>query len=262
MGQSMDTADPGRDRAADGAAVVVPPQPAPVVPLHSPDARRHRGRDDLDELIDELLPDVDDGPGWADVTLIIAGAALLAWVAVGSGPSAALVGGLVAIGLGCVLPARSLWRAAGRHRERRRRRALLASGMRLDVTSDASGRLVAAYEALLVRSARVDPDVAGAAIAAAHGALVEVASLLAGRVPAPGRERDYVEQRASAVERLASALGDPAVPPDSAEPYAEPSPAAAVVEARDELDSMTGTSTVTRLEELAAEAQARDGRRL
>src|SRR4029453_885237 len=55
--------------------------------------RRPRDPDDLDDLIDELLPDVDDPPGWFDVGLIGVGAGLLLWVAIGSPPPIGLRAG-------------------------------------------------------------------------------------------------------------------------------------------------------------------------
>jgi hypothetical protein len=257
----MTVADQGGDATDDPTTVVVPVRPGPVLRLRAAGPGRRRGRDDLDELIDDLLPDVEDGPGRADAALVIAGAALVAWGTVGSGPPAALVGGAVAVGLGCVLPARSLWRAAGRRRRQRRRRALLGAGVALDVSTRAPARLVAAYELLLDRTGRLDPDIAGASVAAAHGALSEVASLLSGRPPSPGRELDYVEERAVAIERLAAALAPAPGEGVAAPGEASPAGTATVVDARDELDGLTGASTVTRLDDLAAEARARDGHR-
>jgi hypothetical protein len=221
--------------------VIVPRAPGPLV---RPEAGGRRG-DDLDDLIDDLLPDTDEGPGLVDAGLLAGGAGLLAWSVLGTAPDAATIAGIAAVGLGSILPLRAGWRWVAE----RRHRALLRRGTPLLVRDPVVARLVAAYEELAT-----GPE---AARAAAHAALQEVASLLAGRAPASERERGYVTARAEAVEDLAAAVAelespqwdDPTVDPDL------------VVEAREELDAIGGMTSLSRLDELTTEMRARGRRR-
>ena len=221
----------------DDGIVIVPPTPAPLV---RPEGGGRR-RDDLDELIDDLLPDTDEGPGPVDAGLLAGGAGLLAWTVLGNPPELATFAGVAALGLGSILPVRAAWRwLSGRRREAR-----LARGTPLRVGDATVARLVAAYEQL-----DAAPD---AARAAAHAALTEVASLLQGRVPASDRERRYVAARTEAVEGLVAALAevDPAAGDDAAVDTD------LVVEAREELDALGGMTSLSRLDELIAEVRSR-----
>jgi len=231
----------GRDpEAGDDDVVVVPYAPGPLVRPDAGDGRRHP--DDLDNLIDELLPDTTEGPGPVDAALLAGGAALVGWAAIGSPPAAAVVAGATALCLGSILPVRAAWRA----RTGRRREAELTSGVLLRTGDPSLARLVASYDALDEVSATTDE-----ARAAAHGAVLEVASLLEGRTPASDRERHYVDVRVAAVHKLVRALeelptGDPdAIPRDL------------VVEAREELDALGGVSALSRLDDVTEEVRAR-----
>jgi len=228
--------------------VVVPHVPGPLFLL---DARRGRDRDDLDDLIDDLFPDVEERPGWFDAGLLVLGAGLLTWGALGGAPTSVTVLGIVAVVLGCVLPIRTMWRRSQRRQQQRRREALLAKGAPVDVSSAVTERLVEAYESLL-RLGDVRED-ALPAIAAAHGALLEVASLLGGRPPGSASEREYIEKRAVAVEVLSVALRELSQLEKSASGV-ELSPGA-LVEARDELDQLVAFGSVSRLEELTREVR-------
>lgn len=224
---------PGRD--GDDRIVLVPPTPGRLVR-----PGRHN-KDGLDDLIDELLPDTDEGPGPMDAALVAGGAAVVAWSVLGSPPVAVTVAGVAALGLGCILPLRSGWRwLVGR---RQARAALLS----LDDPEVA--RLVEAYEALDDVPATTD-----AARAAAHGAMLEVASLLDGRTPASDAERRYVAARTTAVEGLVAALREL----ELAGPVIDGQPAPdLVVEAREELDALGGVSALSRLDDVTAEVRAR-----
>jgi hypothetical protein len=227
----------GQDGDDDGAVVLVPAAPGRLVR-----PGRRRG-DDLDELIDELLPDTDEGPGPTDVALLTGGAAVVAWTVFGSPPAVATMAGVAALGLGSILPVRSAWRwLSGRRRSRQAR-------LRIDDAGVA--RLVAAYETL-----DDVPATTAEARAAAHGALLEVASLLEGRTPASDAERRYVGARVTAVEALVAALHEL-----DAAPAVDGAPAPElVVEAREELDALGGVSALSRLDDVTAEVRAR-GRR-
>jgi hypothetical protein len=224
----------------DGGVVWVPPAPGPLV--------RPGGaaRDGLDDLLDELLPGTEEGPGATDAALIAGGGAVVAWAVVGSPPVAAAVAGAVALGLGCILPVRSLWRwAAGRRRP--------AGGLGVPLRSDHHllARLVGAYTALDAMAA-TPPEARGAA----HGALLEVATLLGGRTPASDAEARYVAARAEGVERLVAAVEELEAGPVEGE---GPAPEL-VVEAREELDALGGMGALARLDDVTADIEGR-GRR-
>ena len=155
--------------------------------------------------------------------------------------------GIAALGLGCILPVRSAWRwVAGR-----RRRAAGAGGIPLRIDHHALARLAEAYEALDGLPATTDP-----ARAAAHGAVLEVASLLDGRTPASAGENRYVGVRVAAVEDLVLALRalDAGGPAESETPPVAPD---LVIEAREELESLGGVSALSRLDDVTAEIRAR-----
>lgn len=219
--------------------VIVPPKPGPLVRPGT-----GKDRDGLDDLIDELLPDTDEGPGPTDAALVAGGGAVVAWALLGSPPAVATVAGVVVLGLGCILPLRWAWRwVAGR------RGAGAGAGVLLRVDHDLLARLIAGYDAVDGLAATT-----GEARAAAHGAVLEVASLLEGRTPASEGETRYVAARLSALEALVAALGElddgaaPALAPDL------------VVEAREELDALGGVSALSRLDDVTADIRAR-GRR-
>ena len=226
--------------------VVVPHRPGPLVTLSGDSAAAgRRSPDDLDLLIDDLFPDTEEGPSWFDLALAAVGVGLLAWGSVAGGPSWAIGLGVVALALGAILPLRWAWRTVVARRESRRRSALLAAGVPLDVSAASTARLAAAHAAALASLPSADP-----AMAAAHAAVLEAATLLAGRAPSTPDEQSYVDARASAIESLTAALLD--------RPAASGPDASLVLEARAELDALTGSSALTRLEDLAAEAR-RDG---
>ena len=239
-------------RAGERALVVVPHRVGPLVSLDTP--RSKRGRDDLDELIDDLFPQVEEGPGWFDAALVIVGAGLVGWGWAGNGPGIVTVVGVVALALGCILPLRAAWRRAQQGRAQRRRKGLLETGLPIDASSPATAALVGAYEDLLELANRAGPE-PDSAIAAAHGALLEVASLLKGRAPTSERELGYVEKRAAAVAALVAALGElPAASESPADDLSAFDPDV-LVAALEELDEITQFNSMTRLEELIAEAR-------
>ena len=70
--------DEGRDpdqQRRDTPLVFVPVRPGPVIDPR--DQAEGRERDDLDDLVDELFPEVDGEPGLFDVGLLIVGAAMV-----------------------------------------------------------------------------------------------------------------------------------------------------------------------------------------
>ena len=199
---------PGPTGQSEGAVplVVVPHTPGPLVrpDTTGPGGTRRRDRDDLDELIDELFPDTDEPPGGFDAAVLVAGAALVGWAVAADGPTWALVVGIGCVALGLVLPLRWLWRRAVASRAGRRRSAVLARGVPLRTDDPDTARLVRAYDDLLALAA--SPGVPAPVDAAAHGALLEVATLLDGRPVGSPAERTYVTTRTAAIEDLVAAL--------------------------------------------------------
>ncbi|MGH9187553.1 MAG: hypothetical protein ACRD0U_17345 [Acidimicrobiales bacterium] len=226
----------------------MPHVPGPLISL---EARAGRPSDDLDELVDELFPDTDERPGWFDAVLAAGGGALATWAFLAGASTALVVVGLVGLALGCILPARSAWHWVRAGSTRRRREKLVTAGVSMQVTEPVTIRLVDAYEQLVPVAEACEPGLQTAAVAAAHGALMEAATLLAGRGPASDAEREYIAKRASAIEELTRALRPPAASP--------PDPAA-LVEAREEVDELDGLNSLSRLEELTTEARNRDER--
>jgi hypothetical protein len=236
--------------------VVVPHRPGPLLPLETSNNRR--GPDDLDALVDSLFPEVEERAGWVDATLAIGGAGLLAWAWIGSAPTIVTVLGIGALALGCILPLRAAWRRARRRSERRRRETLMRQGVPLDISSPRTAALTATYDALLGLEQRSGRGFDDPGIAAAHSALLEVASLLNGRAPTSDRQLDYIDRRAAALNDLLAALQEIEATTDAERdddaPALHPD---ALVDAREELDQIAPLNAVTRLEELIAEAKAR-----
>ena len=232
----------------------MPHRPGPLISLDA--SRSKRGPDDLDELVDSLFPEVDERPGWFDATLAIGGAVLLAWAWIGAAPGIVTVLGVAALALGCVLPLRAAWRRARQRRQRRRREGLLQPGVPLDVSAEGTAALVATYEDLLVLLVGPGRGFDDPAISAAHSALLEVASLLKGRTPTSQRQLDYVDKRTAALADLVAALREiVSSSPAPSEDDASSLHPDTLVEAREELDRIAPFNSVTRLEELSAEAR-------
>lgn len=233
---------------------MVPHQPGPLISLGT--GRPGRSRDDLDDLIDDLLPDVEEPPGLFDLGLIVAGLALVGWSLLAGGPTTALVVGLIGVALGSVLPLRSGWRRLEHRRTRRRHRESLRRGSPLDVSSTEVAALEKSYRELWNVTQRLDAGLAQTARAAAHGAMLEVASMLGGRAPRTRAELDYVAARTRAITDLVAALK---VDADRADAATDDIASDLVVAARRELDELEPSNAVTQIDDLLAE-QRRHGR--
>jgi hypothetical protein len=238
--------------------VVVPRRPGPVIFLD--DDRPRRERDDLDDLIDDLLPEVDEEPGWFDVALLLVGGGLLLWPWVGDVRPIVAAAGVVALCLGCVLPIRTGWRHAARRRAYSRRYGLLARGVLLDISSPNVAALVRAYDDLFRVAGGSSPWIGGQATPAAHVALMEVASMLGGHPPRSERQRAFIDQRGRAVADLCDALRElpsPAPKTPSGDPF--PIEPDVLVETWEGLDQISPFNSVTRIEAIIDEARLRRG---
>jgi hypothetical protein len=242
--------------------VVVPWAPGPLIVPHAGE----RAPDEVEEFVDELFgPDVDEKPGWFDAFLFLTGTTLFVWALLsGASPALTVIGAGAAL-LGCVLPARTLWRGLRRRGSQRRRRAAMTSGLPLLASDPVTGKLVAAYGRL--QEAATLPDVgpiAEEAVNAAHQALVEAATLLNGAAPSGAAEEEYVSSRARAVEKLAGALEQHHQLRAAMQAREELESAdadrelerAARLQATEELDARLGPASLDRLSSLTQELEA------
>jgi hypothetical protein len=129
-------------------------------------------------------------------------------------------------------------------------------GLPLDASSAPTAALIDAYDELFEIVQTNTSQSQEVVVAAAHSALLEVASLLEGGAPSTDRQIDYVDKRRTAIAELGQTLqrtmslrsdviDQPRVHPD------------ALVEAREELDQIAPFNAVTRLEALIAETETR-----
>jgi hypothetical protein len=181
-----------------GRVVVVPERPGPLRTLAAPS----EWDVELDTMLDEVFgAPVEEGPGLTDAVLVLVGLAALAAWQLTSRPAWVGVLGAVCLVLGLVLPVRSTFLAVRRRRLARAVSAAIGNGAPLRLDDRSTRRLVHAYDAVLEESA-YDAVAAPEAVSIAHQALIEVASLLEGRVPATASERAYVDERAAALDAL------------------------------------------------------------
>lgn len=246
--------------AAQDRVVIVPQEPGPVRQLSNV-----LHDDDLIDPLDEPA-DPRDRPGRADVLLLVTGVVLLvAGVAVQI--ESLITIGAISLVLGIALPLQAGIRAVRSRRMTSKTRRLLSRGYALDLSSREARALVSAYERVLsvadkAVTGRADESLArqaGEARAAAHRALVEAASLLAGRAPSVAPERTYLRKRIEALNVLAGALTNAtseSVHAEGAEAGVEleavAERAAAVALAREALDQEIGLGSLAQMAELTA----------
>jgi hypothetical protein len=231
------------------ASVVVPARPGPLVPLRDPE----RGRDELDELIDDVFGESDDrGPGPVDAVLVVGGVGAIIAGQAGSLPTVVTVCGAAAVALGAVLPLRSLWRKGGSARRTSRLQSLLGDGVLLRTDHPSVEQLLAAHQRLLSLTAPLAIAPRARVHDVAHAALLEVASLLGGRPPGAQVEVDYVAARTHALDDLASAVTDQRVGDR------ETDRRRALVEARHEVEQLAGSSSLTDASDLSRELLGTD----
>jgi hypothetical protein len=224
--------------------VVVPSRPGPLVRLADVDGER----DEIDTVLDDVFGAPDDaGAGPLDAVLLLGGAAAVIAGLTSLVPTWVLVAGVAAFCLGAILPLRSFWRRAAAARRVARLRSMIGDGVLLQAHVPEVAALVAAHArcaagaAGLVAWRRVQVD------AVAHGAVLEVATLLDGRQPAVPSELQYVGARVAALDALADALARPTLG-DAATDIDE---RRARAEARAEVELLAGNSAVADAEALA-----------
>ncbi len=182
----------------------VPRTPGELTPV---DLRRHRQRDELDVMVDELFgAPTDERPGRLDAALIGIGVAILVWWLISREGNGVLFFGIAVLLIGSVLPLRGVRRRILQRRAARANEALQGAHDVLDAADPAVLDLATAYEELAATAKRSGVSHASEALAAGHQAVAEVASLLAGRSPIVEGEVEYVRKRTDAVRALASEL--------------------------------------------------------
>ena len=231
------------------AAVIVPARPGPLVRLQD----LERGRDEIDELLDDVFGEPDDhGPGPVDAVLIVGGLGSIIGGQAASLPTVVTVCGAAAVALGAVLPLRSLWRRVGSARRASRLQSLLGDGALLRTDHPSIERLLAAHQRLLSVTAPLATAPRARVHDVAHAALLEVASLLGGRAPGAQVEVDYVAARSRALEDLAATVADPRVGDG------ETDRRRALVAARHEVEQLAGNSSLTDASDLSRELLGTD----
>lgn len=246
------SADDGDVAGMDHPAVIVPIRPGPMIVVGR--AARKRQTDDLDDLIDELFPEIEGGPGWFDVALLAGGIGLLVAGLVASKTALAVIGvGLLLLGV--ILPLRMLWRRLDEQRRRSRYRREKSQGLVLSVESAEVSRLAAVYDDLLTVASTTQPkgSAPSPAVTAAHEAVVEVASLLEGRAPVSERERAYIDRRTESIEAVLAMLTTAQAPESTVADWTVEQ-ADARVDAREELDHLASDGSLARLEALRLHA--------
>ena len=191
-----------------GELLVVPRSPGPLVRLTPAVAER----DDLDDVLDDIFGEpLTDGPGAADVVLVLVGIVGVVLGVAGVLGQWAVVAGALAIALGLVLPLRALGSRLRRRSEAHDVAVVLGTGTPLDTSAPAVAALAAAYSRLLDEAEHGGPSSLDARDLG-HQTVLEVATLLRGRPPRGDAEREFVRTRADAlgglVEDLAAARDD------------------------------------------------------
>jgi hypothetical protein len=230
--------------------VVVPVVPGPVTQLEELGPRR----DDLDDVLDEMFGEPDDrGPGAADAVLVVGGMAAVIAGLVMALPVAVTVAGVAAAGLGLILPARSLWNRVVSARREARIQAVERQGILLRTDHPTIRRLLAAYTHVSSESEQMGATIHDRAVAVAHGAVVEAATLLNGHRLTDPSEEEYIVARSEAIEELASALKD------GSAGRGERDRRRALLEARLEVEQLAGGTSISDVSDLVDELRSFDG---
>ena len=222
-------------RSARPDVVYVPPLPGHLISPGSPAT----GGDDIDAVLDDLFgADDPGGPSITDAILVAVGLGMLT-VSVVKHWTAVQVLGVVLVGLGMVLPIRSVARHLGDRRQRARTGSTIGDALALRQDHPVLRRIADLHERILERSEALVPETRTRVVAVAHGLVEEVARLLGGELPTGDAEIDYVEARARSMSELSATVDDPRVA------RADDVVRRALSEARIEIERIAGTSALT-----------------
>lgn len=229
-------------RSDVGDAVVVPMRPGALVRMRD----LEHSRDEIDDVLDDVFGTPDDrGPGIADAVLLAGGLGAVVVGQAGSAGTGVTLAGVAAVALGAVLPIRSGWRRIRSARRSRRLASFLGDGKLLRVDSRLVAQLLEAHEGVLGAASGLATTERASAHEVAHSAVLEVASVLDGRLPIGPKETEYVSARIDALNLLKSAIVDPRTGDGEARKRQS------LVEAREEVERLAGGSSLTDAAELA-----------
>jgi hypothetical protein len=224
------------------SVVVVPAIAGPLIRLD--DTQASRG--EVDDVLDDLFGEPDTkGPGIADAALVVGGAGVTVAALIAAWPTAIVVGGLGALGLGSVLPLQATWRKLRSAKSSGKIRSVVRAGTLLRIDHKSTARLVHSYELLVKEAERLTPAVRQRTLAVGRNALVEVASLLDGKTPVTVAEVEYVDSRIVALDELAAVVRQPSV--GDGDGLARQ----ARLEARREVESLDGQTSLADARDLA-----------
>ena len=213
-----------------------------------------RKRDEVDDALDDVFGEPDDrGPGPVDAVLLVAGTGAVVAGEAASLPTVVTVAGAIAVALGAVLPLRSLWRRVDSGRRSRRLQATIGDGAVLRTDHPLVEELLAAHQRVSDAAAALAAAPQARVAEVAHAAVLEVASLLGGRVPTGQTEVDYVSARVRALHDLAAAAVDPRVGDG------ERDRRQALADARIEVERLAGGSSLADAAALSRELLGTDG---
>lgn len=220
--------------------VVIPDDPADIVPLAAID----RPRGDVDQALDEMFGEVDDeGPGATDAFLLAGGAVAVIAAQIAALPAVVLVGGLAGLGLGSVLPIRSGFRRLQAKRRMGRMTALIGQGHLLDTQHPVARELVTVHRQAFAAAELMSAPERLRTRSAAHALVVEVATLLDGHRPTTDAEVGYANERLATLRTLAAVAND-------TRGERGPNERRAQVHARETVESLAGDSAIHQAEQL------------
>ncbi len=243
----------GRTRLEEiGHLMVVPRVSGPLVDVDGATIGRV---DDLDAAIDELFgAPTDESAGPLDAVLVLGGMCLAGWSLWAAAPAPVLLLGVGATLLGIALPVRSVAASSREARRLSARGSAIGHGLPLDASDPTVRALTDAYGECLAAASKPAVPHGQEAIEAAHLAVTEVASLLAGGRPVAEAEIEYVRKRTGAIGRLTLRLQraqrarvEARLDASIHHTAAEQGWATALTEAREELESSTGLGSLDRL---------------
>lgn len=224
------------------STVVVPRRPGPLVRLGG------QNRDEVDEFIDDLFGQPDKGgPGVTDAVLLVGGTATVIAAINFNLPSAVLVVGVAALGLGLILPVRSLVQRVRESKREARLKSLLGNGTLLNMSHPTIAELVDAHDRVLQVTASWSQEPNNRVNTIAHELINEVATLLDGESPVAESEATYVAARTDLLWQLVEVSSQGSADED------DPAFRRAIVEARLEVEAIAGESALIEAARLVAE---------
>lgn len=225
-----------KGKAESSNFVYVPGQPGPLISIPV----SAQGSDEIDDVLDDVFGEDDDsGPGATDALLVAAGAGAIGVGQLTHLAPAVTVVGVGLVGLGAILPIRSVARRMKDRKHRSRVAAVIGDGIAFRQDQPTLARIAQLHDQILLSSKRLVPNVQERFDSVAHSLVEEVATLLEGQLPVGAAETEYVDARAKALTELAATADDPRIGDG------DPVRRKAVTEARIEVEQAAGGSALT-----------------